>query len=404
MSVSCSYYKYIIYIDIIDNLVVDICTIMSDSNRSDDEEEEIVSEASFIPSDDDDDDDDYSDAKVVVQRKSPSMKSKPSPSNNNKPAPSKPAPSPRKVAKGTARSSKTTVRDDEDTVATKSSNLVKIAKRMVKNENDDEDFNSSLTPSKGSSSSKNDELTPKIKRPRTDSGRTTSSIYQSDGYDILVRPSILSDVATTTTNHEFSLLIQIDSTNTAAAATTIKPPIRKTSGSVMGRLELLLPSHHQQNQVKFDYHGTEYIGRVYPGPTAMVVSVVDPAHLHDRDGKNESLAAVLNVDQIVHEFCHVARPHPDHTETTRNVVSIPKVDYFQYNDINVNHQTLSTAAPTTTHTHDDDDIVSTKKTQSTRTMKKSKSTVTTHHNPNDHNSGAATTSSSSIRKTKRSKK
>jgi hypothetical protein len=274
---------------------------------------------------------------------------------------------------------------------------------MVKNENDDEDFNSSLTPSKGSSSFKNDELTPKIKRPRTDSGRTTSSIYQSDGYDILVRPSILSDVATTTTNHEFSLLIQIDSTNTAAAATTTKPPIRMTSGSVMGRLELL-PSHHQQNQVKFDYHGTEYIGRVYPGPTAMVLSVFDPPHLHDHGG-NESLAAVLNVDQIVHEFCHVARPHPDHTETTRNVVSIPKVDYFQYNDINVNHQTSSTAAPTTTHTHDDDlDILSTKKTQSTRTVKKSKSTVTTHHNPNDHNIGATTTASSSIQKTKRSKK
>jgi hypothetical protein len=308
------------------------------------------------------------------------------------------------------------------------------------------------------------------------------SIYQSDGYDIVV---VADDSDGGMMLHhrqglhhhshnnpnDFTLLIQIDTTvpsssNVTNTTTTTKhapnhpptlpTPLGITSGSVIGRLELssvppITSSSSSSSinttgptnpHIKLDYQGTEYIGQIVPGPTAMLLSLVVSDHPEEpRPPKNNgtsstdaaaastemkitnddtvpavatvasqsSSTGVLVVDHIMNEFCsmipishdtsmdHGVRRLPllpntaasGNSTTTTTTGSYSNVDYFQYSDdiydvnkiVNTTTKMKRPAAGDESHKYEKDEDDNNDQMTSQRLPKKArKQKILTRHN------------------------
>ena len=348
----------------------------SHSDNDDEEEVDDVSEASFLPSDDsnnndydDDDDDDYSDDNKAVSKKTKKTKT----TKNATPmkSPSTLKTSKQKQEPSLSTTSSRSMKQDQDNATQR--------KRVVTEKNHTEEIKpaspsrlllsspSTYSSKKPKPSSSFSSTTKSPKRTKKDPG----SLYQSNGYDIVLPPSILEHVSSHPNNNVTTLLIQIDATPTAPSTTgtststtststskskTNHPPtLRMTSGSVIGRLEWVspppmnttasgggaaVPQHPTHNRIKFDYGGTEYMGQIYPGPTAMILSLCSepqepelPPAPSGRDDATTTTAVSVAV-KIEHD-CH--EDNQDNNKVPATVTSSSSLPNSSSNVLIVDH-------------------------------------------------------------------
>ena len=159
------------------------------------------------------------------------------------------------------------------------------------------------------------------KKPPSRKRPAPRSIYDANGYDIVVAPSSHSPLENATTK-ECSLLLQIDEFNHEGGA-----DVDWTSaiGGIIGRLEL---PHSEQQWLRLDLQGRQYQGYLFPGPTALVMKLTQESSSDD---------AVLKIEHMTDEFCNLVR-RPETTEAASS--SSSKLDhYFSYQgDVDVNRE------------------------------------------------------------------
>jgi hypothetical protein len=116
---------------------------------------------------------------------------------------------------------------------------------------------------------------------------------------------------------------------------------------MMRRCSILLFSRHLfhlrflLSPVILDLKGCQYSGTLYPGPTAMVLALVNNNNNLNGNNSNEKKDPQLKVDGMTNEFCRLVRTGDAMAKLNATVHGDVKSEYYRFEDEDVNKTTTT---------------------------------------------------------------